>query len=93
MFQGLAAAGSVISFVAHGRLADDNPAPGDIGDAQREEEIWRKVNYVSFGTFIGLAAIGLADAHLRFVPARVIHRPRDLPPDLERWLREQEPQK
>ena len=93
MFQGLAAAGSVASFIAHTRLADDHPSPADIADARREEELWRKVNYVSFGTLIGLAAIGIADAHLRFVPARVIARPRDLPDDLQRWMSEQAPQK
>jgi hypothetical protein len=93
MFQGLAAVGSVVSFIGHERLADDHPSPAEVPAARREEELWRKVNYVSFGTFIGLALIGIADAHLRFVPARVTHRPRNLPPDLERWVREQEPPK
>jgi hypothetical protein len=93
MFQGLAAVGSVASFIGHERLANEHPSPAEVETARREEAVWRKVNYVSFGTFLGLAVIGLADAHLRFVPSRVIHRPRQLPADLERWLREQEPQK
>jgi hypothetical protein len=93
MFEGLAAVGSVASYIGHERLADERPSPAEVAGARRQEELWRKVNYVSFGTLIGLMVIGIADAHLRFVPARVTHRSRSLPPDLDRWLRDQEPKK
>lgn len=89
MIQSLSAATSVLSFVAHGRLADDRPSPADVPDARAEERMWRKMNLVSFSVFAGFALLGVVDAHVRFVPERVTSRPRPLPPDLERWLREQ----
>ncbi len=33
---------------------------------------------------------GIVDAHVRFVPVRVKQRARPLPPDLDRWVREQD---
>jgi hypothetical protein len=90
MSEGLAAATSLISFIAHEQLVDDHPSPADVDDAQRREERWRTTNYVSFGIFAGLALIGIIDAHVRFVPDRVTSRPRPLPRDLDRWVHEQE---
>ena len=46
-------------------------------------------NWVSFGTFAALALIGIVDAHLRFVPGKVTTTPRPLPPDLDRWVRDE----
>jgi hypothetical protein len=90
MGQGLSAATSTLSFVFHQRLADDRPSPADVEDAQQRESRWRTTNYVSFGVFVGLVLIGIVDAHVRFVPDRVTSRPRQLPRDLDRWVREQE---
>ena len=90
MGEGLSAATSLLSFVAHQQLADDRPSPADVDDAQRRENRWRTTNYVSFGVFAGLALIGIIDAHVRFVPDRVTSRPRQLPRDLDRWVHEQE---
>jgi hypothetical protein len=30
-------------------------------------------NHIAFGTFVGLVALGIADAQYRFVPERVVH--------------------
>lgn len=89
MAEGLAAATSVVSFVAHQRLANNDPGPSSVAEAQRIESAWRTTNVVSFSVFAALAVIGIIDAHVRFVPERVTNRPRQLPPDLDRWLREQ----
>jgi hypothetical protein len=90
MAEGLAAATSVVSFVAHGRLADDQPGPAGLDEARRVESAWFTANIVSFSVFAALAVIGIIDAHVRFVPERVRKARRPLPPDLDRWLREQD---
>lgn len=87
--EGLAAATSVASFFVHRSLADEKPGSTRIEDADRLEQAWRTTNVVSFTVFVALAVIGIIDAHVRFVPERVRSRPRPLPPDLDRWLREQ----
>jgi hypothetical protein len=89
LLQGIAAGSSIATYVAHERLADDRPSAGDISSAQSVETAWRTANIASFSVFIALAIIGIIDAHARFVPERVRSQPRKLPPDLDRWLREQ----
>jgi hypothetical protein len=90
MGQGLAAATSVVSFIAHQQLANDRPGPAGIDEARRIEYAWRTTNIVSFSVFAALAVIGIIDAHVRFVPERVRKARRPLPADLDRWLREQD---
>ena len=86
MLEGLSAATSIASYLGHQQLADDRPGPAEVsGDASALEALWRNTNNASFGVFAALALIGIIDAHVRFVPARVTSRPRPLPPDLERW--------
>ncbi len=81
ILEGLAATTSITSYIAYERLADSRPGAG--------EAAWRTANVTSFSVFIALALIGIIDAHVRFVPERVQTQPRKLPPDLDRWLREQ----
>jgi hypothetical protein len=76
----------VISFILHQQLRSENPSPAEIPDAKRREELWRTMNVASFATFAALALIGIADAHVRFVPERVTSRIRPLPPELETWV-------
>ena len=89
MLEGLAAVSSVVSYVAHERLADEEPSSSEIRSTQSIETAWRTANIASFSVFVALAIIGIVDAHVRFVPEHVNYQPRKLPPDLDRWLREQ----
>lgn len=89
MLEGMAAVSSVVSYVAHERLADEQPSSAEIDSARSIETAWRTANIASFSVFIALAIIGIVDAHVRFVPERINYEPRKLPPDLDRWLREQ----
>jgi hypothetical protein len=89
MSESLAAATSVVSYVVHQRLSDATPGPSSLDEARRVESTWRTANIVSFSVFAALALIGIIDAHVRFVPERVTRRARPLPPDLERWMRDQ----
>lgn len=91
MSQGIAATVSGISFLAHQRLRDERPSPDDLDNTREREATWRKTNIASFAVFAGLAVLGILDAHVRFVPERVTPVPRKLPPDLERWVKEQQP--
>lgn len=88
MLEGISATTSIASYLAHQQLADDRPGSGEVGETRRLEALWRNTNNASFGVFAALALIGIIDAQVRFVPARVTSRPRQLPPDLERWARE-----
>jgi len=88
VLEGISAATSIGSYLAHQQVADDRPGSGELGETRRLETLWRNTNNISFGVFAALALIGVIDAHVRFVPARVTSRPRQLPPDLERWARE-----
>lgn len=90
MSQGIAAAVSVVSFIAHQRLRDDRPSPDQLDNTRDREAIWRKTNIASFSAFLGLAVVGVLDAHVRFVPERVTSSPRKLPPDLQRWAQDQQ---
>jgi hypothetical protein len=88
VLEGLAAAGSVATFIGHQRVADDHPSQSQAREAERVESVWRTSNQASFGIFAALALIGIIDAHVRFVPGRVTHKPRVLPPELKRWADE-----
>jgi hypothetical protein len=89
MAEGLAAGASAVTFLGHERLREERPSPDEIGNTRERERVWRKTNVISFAVFVGLGVLGIVDAHLRFVPDRVTATPRPLPPDLERWAREQ----
>lgn len=88
VLEGVSAATSIGSYLAHQQLADESPSSAELGETRRLETLWRNTNNVSFGIFAALALIGIIDAHVRFVPSRVTSRPRQLPPDLERWAHE-----
>jgi tetratricopeptide (TPR) repeat protein len=85
VLQGLAAAGSIATFIGHERVADDRPDRTQVDDKEAEETRWRTANQATFGVFAALAVIGIIDAHARFVPGRTSSRKRPLPPDLKRW--------
>jgi len=89
MSEGFAAATSIITFIGYQRVADDNPTASEKAETERIKNAWYKSNVASFTTFAALALIGIIDAHVRFLPARVRATPRSLPPDLDRWVREQ----
>ncbi|MFT3926294.1 MAG: hypothetical protein QM778_27360 [Myxococcales bacterium] len=89
LLEGIAAAASVVSYVEHQRVGNEHPNSEDIHTTQSIETAWRTANIASFSVFVALALIGVVDAHVRFVPERVNYSPRKLPPDLDRWLREQ----
>ena len=89
MAEGLAAATSVVTFVGHQRVANDRPSSAELASTRQAERQWRTANLVSFVAFAGLALAGIVDAHVRFVPERVKPVPRPLPPDLDRWVKEQ----
>lgn len=90
MSQGISAAISVVSFLAHQNLRDERPSPDQLDNTRDREAIWRKTNLASFSVFVGLAVLGILDAQVRFVPERVTQEPRVLPPDLKRWAEEQQ---
>lgn len=81
ILEGMAATSSVTSYIAYERLSDDSPGSG--------EAAWRTANVTSFSVFVALAVLGIIDAHVRFVPEKIRTHSRKLPPDLDRWLREQ----
>lgn len=89
MAEGLAAATSVITFVGYYQVADDKPTASEKAETERIKNAWFTSNVASFTTFAALALIGIIDAHVRFLPARVRGTTRSLPPDLDRWVREQ----
>ena len=89
MSQGLAVATSVVSFIGWQNVADDNPTLAERDDTAQVERLWRTTNIVAFSSFAVLALAGIIDAHVRFVPGRVVARRRPLPGDLQQWLRQQ----
>jgi hypothetical protein len=89
MAQGLAAAASVGTFVRHQALANEAASESNRSDLLEQQRRLLTANWVSFGTFAVLAVAGIIDAQLRFVPAKVTSKPRPLPPDLDRWVRDE----
>jgi hypothetical protein len=89
VLQGVAAATSATSFILHQQLRSESPSPAEVPDATRREELWHTVNIASFSIFVALAAIGVVDAHIRFVPERVMKRVRPLPSELETWVQQE----
>jgi tetratricopeptide (TPR) repeat protein len=86
MSQGIAAVTSVVTFIGHQRLRNERPSPAELEGIREAEATWRRTNIASFTVLAGLALIGIIDAHVRFVPERVIPRRRPLPPDLDEWV-------
>lgn len=89
MAEGLAAAASIGTFVSQQALADESPSASNQSDLLEQQRRLVTANWISFGTFAALALIGIVDAHLRFVPSKVTTTPRPLPPDLDRWVRDE----
>lgn len=89
MAESFAAATSVVTYFGHQGLLDQKVTANDSDNLKQRERIWRAANWASFGTFAVLAIAGIVDAHVRYVPARVIQTPRSLPEDLDRWARDQ----
>jgi hypothetical protein len=87
--EGILAATSVVTYIAHQRVADDHPSDqSTVVETRQAERIAFIANVSSFSLFAGLALVGMVDAHVRFVEGRETSRPRLLPPDLQRWLNE-----
>lgn len=74
---------SVTTYIWHTTLPDsaDLTIASRAEAAQRESQL-ATVNYVSVAALLGVAAIGIVDAHVRFVPATWETRHRELPDDL-----------
>ncbi|MET0284616.1 MAG: hypothetical protein ABW352_09110 [Polyangiales bacterium] len=89
MAETFAAVTSVVTYFGHQGMVGDRSTASNSGDLEQRERIWRAANWASFGTFAVLAIAGVVDAHVRFVPARVIQSPRPLPDDLDRWAKDQ----
>jgi hypothetical protein len=89
MAESFAAVASMVTYFGHQNLLDERVSASNRDDLEQQEKVWRAANWASFGTFAALAIAGIVDAHVRFVPARVIESPRPLPEDLDRWAREQ----
>ncbi len=89
MAETFAAVTSVVTYFGHQGMIGDHATASNSSDLAQRERIWRGANWASFGTFAVLAAAGIIDAHVRFVPARVLHTPHPLPEDLDRWAKDQ----
>jgi hypothetical protein len=89
MAETFAATTSVVTYFGHQGMVGDHATASNSDDLKQRERIWRAANWASFGTFAVLAVASIVDAHVRFVPARVIQAPRPLPEDLDRWAKEQ----
>jgi hypothetical protein len=89
MAETFAAVTSVVTYFGHQGMVGDNATASNSNDLEQRERIWRAANWASFGTFAVLAIAGIVDAHVRYVPARVIQAPRPLPEDLDRWAKDQ----
>jgi hypothetical protein len=87
--EGITAVASVVAYISHENLASKRPDTESEAAPLRElERVMRLTNITTFSVFAGLAAVGVIDAHVRFGEGRVTSRPRTLPPDLDRWLKE-----
>jgi hypothetical protein len=89
MAETFAATTSVVTYFGHQGMVGDHATTSNSGNLEQRERIWRAANWASFGTFAVLAIAGVVDAHVRFVPKRVIQTPRPLPEDLDRWAKDQ----
>ncbi|HEX5661684.1 MAG TPA: hypothetical protein VFX59_31050 [Polyangiales bacterium] len=89
MAETFAAVTSVVTYFGHQGMVGDHATASNSDDLRQRERIWRAANWASFGTFAVLAIAGIVDAHVRYVPSRVIQAPRPLPDDLDRWAKEQ----
>jgi tetratricopeptide (TPR) repeat protein len=75
---------SVVSFFLHENLRGQEPNTADLlQDARLAENVFRYTNQISLGLFAVIAAAGIVDAQVRFVPSRHIDRARALPADVE----------
>jgi hypothetical protein len=89
MAEGLAAATSAFTFIGQQSLAGERVTAANRDSLDEEQRRWVTANIASFSAFAVLALVGIVDAHLRFVPGRVTTTPRPLPPDLDRWVRDE----
>lgn len=89
MAEGLAAAASIGTFVGHQTLANERASASNVPSLKDDQRRLVTANWLSFGTFAALAIIGIVDAHLRFVPGKVSTGQRPLPPDLDRWVKDE----
>lgn len=89
MAETFAAVTSVVTYFGHEGMVGDQATSSNSDELKQRERIWRAANWAAFGSFAVLAIVGVVDAHVRFVPARVIHTARPLPDDLDRWAKDQ----
>lgn len=89
MAEGLSAATSIYTFAEWQSLASERPTTENRDDLRAEQRRFVTANVISFTAFAALALVGIVDAHVRYVPGKVLSTPRPLPPDLDRWVREE----
>jgi len=77
-------AASIATFIGHNSLRDENPAPSEIGRAQRVEKALRIGNWVSVGALVSFYIAGVVEAEVRFKPVIRSTRKRELPEELQR---------
>ena len=75
-------AGSIATFIGHNSLRNENPAPDEIGRAERVERALRIGNWVSVGGLLSFYVAGVIEAEVRFKPVIRTTRKRELPDDI-----------
>lgn len=85
--ESLLLAASATTFIWHATLPESSQLTVDSREnARRLEQTLTTLNYVSLASFLGIAVIGVIDAHVRYVPAVSETRHRELPEDLRHDL-------
>lgn len=85
--EGLLLAASATTYIWHATLPESSQLTVDSREnARRLEQTLTTLNYVSLASFLGIAVIGVIDAHVRYVPAVSETRHRELPEDLRNDL-------
>ncbi|MBK8171090.1 MAG: hypothetical protein IPK60_12200 [Sandaracinaceae bacterium] len=81
--ESLLLATSITTYIWHATLPDSSALTVQSrAEARTREENLVTLNYISLAAFVGVAAIGIVDAHIRFVPFVSQTRHRDVPPEL-----------
>lgn len=91
--EGVMAATSITTFLLHRSVLATDLGPPPDGCSREDadfctrlgqrEKAYRYTNWASSGLFVGLALVGILDAHLRFVPHTERTRRREVPPEVQ----------
>lgn len=91
--EGVLAATSLTTFFLHRSVLATDLGPPPEGCSRddvdfcnrldRREKAYRYTNWASTGLLVGVAALGILDAHLRFVPHTERTRRREVPPEVQ----------